>query len=337
MKNLLVLDNENYRKEEIRIKKIMDEQLQGDNSIVYTSYEDDSIRKVRNYKYIGSILQHILYWKKSYKYAKEVLKMQYEKIYCLNPIVGIFLGLRNRNRKIVLGGFLFEPKKNRIYYLARKWITQKALNGIDEVLVYSSREVEYYKRIFPNTNFAFIKYGIDYSENERYIHKLPQKYIFSGGGSNRNYKFLVNTYNSMERKETPLVIATQGWRLKGLDTSKCLVLEDVVIENFGDVLKRSEMLILSLKETEISAGHMVMLQAMKLKVPIIVNDIPAVRDYVDEKSVIFYESEDAKRLSDIIENYHNNMFKLEKLINNAYKVYSEELTFDSFIKRVLRG
>ena len=261
-RNLLILDNENYRDNENKLRKLMHARFRGENSIIYTSYEDDTIRKVRNYKYIGSVLQHILYWRKSFKYAIEILRCNYTQIYCLNPIVGIFLGLKNKKSRIVLGGFLFEPKNNKIYYLIRKIITKRALKGIDKVLVYSSNEVKYYRNIFPNNNFVFVKYGTDYYEKESYNKKLPSKYMFSGGGSNRNYAFLLKVYNSCEGQSLPLVIATQRWRLSGLDTSNCIVLEDVVLENFGYVLENSEMLVLSLKDKDISAGHMVMFQAM---------------------------------------------------------------------------
>lgn len=334
-KNLLVLDNENYRQDEKKIKHFMKMRLQGENSVVYTSYEDSTIRKVRNYKYIGSILQHILYWKKSFDYAKKILKNNYTTIYCLNPIVGIFLGLKNRKSRIVLGGFLFEPKKNKVYYLIRKIITKKSLKGIDKVIVYSSNEVKYYKKIFRNTDFIFVKYGIDYYEKKAYNTKLPSKYIFSGGGSNRNYKFLIDVYNACNKQTLPLVIATQRWRLKGNDLSNCIVIEDVVIENFWEVLSKSEMLVLSLNDTEISAGHMVMFQAMKLKVPIVVNDIPAVRDYVDENNVIFYGSQDEEMLSDILINYKSKLQDLKNIVDNSYEMYCNELTFFSFIKRVL--
>ena len=64
--------------------------------IVYTEYEDSLIRKVRGIKYIGSILQHILYWIKSLNYARKVMKMEPADIICINPIVGVFLGLMNK-------------------------------------------------------------------------------------------------------------------------------------------------------------------------------------------------------------------------------------------------
>lgn len=339
MKNVLVLDSDIYKKKQNELMRIMKKQLAGESYIFFTSYEDEKIRRVRNYKHFGSFLQHLLYWKKSLDYAKKINKEKNKRIYCLNPIVGIFLGLKNRNKhnKIIMGGFLFEPKRNKMYYLIRKYVTKKALKGIDKVIVYSSREVKYYQNLFPKTTFVFIKYGIDFEENQIYTNnKLPNKYIFTGGGSNRNYNLLIKAYNKCPKEVDPLVIATQGWRLKGLELSRCVLLEDVVVETFGNVLSRAKMLILALNDANISVGHMVMFQAMKLNVPVIVNDIPAIRDYVDDTSVYFYDGNSADELSDIIWNCDYNTDKLNAIAKNAKKIYEKELTFNSFIKRFIR-
>ncbi|MDA5405599.1 Uncharacterized protein STN4L_00484 [Streptococcus thermophilus] len=39
---------------------------------------------------------------------------------------------------------------------------------------------------------------------------------------------------------------------------------------------------------------------------IIVNDIPSVRDYVDESSILFYKSEDFNQLASIIDEFDVN-------------------------------
>lgn len=337
MKNLLVLDKEEYKSNNDKYIRLMNKYIGGKNNIIYTKYEDKNIRRVRNIKYIGSILQHILYWKKSYNYARKILNERYDNIYCINPIVGIFLGLYNKRSRIVLSGFLFEPKKNQFYYKIRKIITKKSLKGINKVIVYGSKEVSYYKKIFPDTEFVFVKYGIDFDFPDKYIkHKLPDKYLFSGGGSNRDYKTVVDAFNKLNKKTNiKMVVATQPWRLKKLDTSGIIVLSDVVLETFGDVLKHAEMLVLSLKDVDISAGHMVMFQAMSLGVPIIVNDIPAIRDYVNENEVIFYDSKNVNQLKNIIFNFYKKSNKKDQLVVNAKKKYTDELTFEKFICRIL--
>lgn len=324
MRNLLILDKKEYINENDKYIKIMNKYIKGNNDIIYTEYEDESIRHIRNIKYIGSVLQHILYWKKSYNYAKKILDSYYDTIYCINPIVGIFLGLYN--------------KRSQIYYKIRKIITKKSLNGINTVIVYSSKEVAYYQKIFRDTKFVFIKYGIDFNYQEKYLkQKLPNKYLFSGGGSNRDYKTIIEAFKKLDKKMgIKMVIATQPWQLDGLDISEVTVLEDVVLETFGDVLKRAEVLVLSLKDMDISAGHMVMFQAMSLGVLVVVNDIPAIRDYVDESHVIFYNSQDSEQLKNIIYNFIENNIEKKQFIINSKKMYDNELTFEKFLCRILQ-
>lgn len=336
MKNLLIMDKISYRNQHDELLKIMSDCLQGDNTIIYTAYEDEIIRKVRNYKIIGSFLQHILYWKKSFKYAKEALKLKADNIYCINPIVGIFLGLFNKHSRIVLGGFLFEPKSNHIYYILRKWFTKRCLRGIDKAVVYGSKEVKYYKKIFNLDKFVFIPYGINFEKTSHYEGNLPENMVFSGGGSNRDYSTLVSAYNLIENKSFPLVIATQPWRLDGLDISSIQVINDVVVETFGDVLRRADLLVLSLRDSDISAGHMVMFQAMSIGIPVVVNDIPSIRDYVDDTQVVFFESQNIIQLKNLLENYNNNSEEYIKKAKNAQMKYEQDLTFEALLYRFLK-
>ena len=306
--------------------------------IVYTRYEDSIIRKVRNFRIVGSLLQHLFRWLKSLYYTLKIISFKHiDEIICLNPIVGIFLGIMNfKHTRIILGGFLFEPKNNNIYYRLRKKITGFALKRIDKAVVYGSKEVTYYKNIFDlKDKFIFVPYGIDYLNQIPYEGKsLPEKFIFSGGGSNRDYETLSKAY-ACSSKRLPLVIATQPWRLDELELSNVYILTNVVNETFGDVLKKAELLILSLKDSDISAGHMVMLQAMKLGVPIIVNDIPAIHDYVDQTMVVFYKSGDIKGLCKTIDKYDKEQINNKQRVISANEKYNNEYTSFGLVKRLL--
>lgn len=331
MKNLIILDSDLQKKNESYYKS-----LHGGSEVFYTSYEDKMIRKVRNYKIIGSFLYHVLMWKRSYDYAKKLIKNDAQKIICLNPLVGIFLGLLNKNGKeITLAGFLFEEKKSKLYYNLRKKLVNKVLENVKTVVVYSSKEVDYYTNIFPkfNNKFRFIHYGLDYENNSIYQGELPEKYFFSGGGSNRDYLTLVKAMEKVE-SELPCVIATQPWKVPAHGSS-IQVLSDVVVETFGDVMERSEVLILSLKDVELSAGHMVMLQAMSLGVPIIVNDIPSVRDYVDEKSVQFYASGDYEYLANLLSHFSPKSNEILARIEYAQSLYYKKYTSLKLMERLL--
>lgn len=341
MKNeiILVLDKQEYKKYEKEYKNILNGRYDK-AEIVYTEYENAIIRKVRNWKLVGSALQHILYWKKSFDYAKKILKKDISTIICINPIVGIFLGMMNRNANlnIVLCGFLFEPKENRLYYKLRKRFVTKCIKGIKYAVVYAEQEIEYYKRIFPNIDkFIYIPYGIDYLVENNYHGKLPGKYIFSGGGSNRDYKTLIEAYHLIDEKDKlPLCIATMPRCLEGLDLNGVNLLTDVVLETFGDVLKHSYFMVLSLKDTELSAGHQVLLQALKNNVVVIVNRIKAIENYVNEDMVVFYNSGDAYDLKQKIEFVLENHDLIVKRFENNNDYYNKHYTFGCLLDRLVK-
>lgn len=341
MRNLvLVLDKDEYKNIENSIKALFLEK--GYNvDIVHTAYEDRLIRAVRSWRLVGSILKHLLYWFKSYRYARQVLKLKNNlNIICINPIVGVFLGLANKKqeRNIISCGFLFEEKSNKLYYNIRKRVTYSFMKGLTKTVVYGSNEVNYYKRLFDGLDkFLFVPYGIDYSANEVYDKQpLPREYIFSGGGSNRDYITLCEGYNLfIKERNVPLYIATLPDFLKGADITNVKVLQDVVLETFGDVISRSKAVVLSLKAGEISAGHQVLFQALKENKIILVNRIPAVEDYVNEDQVIFYESSNPEDLSSKLKYIDDNYNYLEEKYSSNSRFYYDNYTFISLLSRLI--
>ena len=209
------------------------------------------------------------------------------------------------------------------------------MQNVTNVMVYSSKEIDYYSKIFPRymDKFKFVHYGLDYDNQRAYQGSLPAKYIFSGGGSNRDYDTLVKAVEA-SNFSMPCVIATQPWRVPA-HGSKVQVLSDVVVETFGDVLGKSEVLVLSLRDVELSAGHKVMLQAMSLGVPIIVNDIPSVRDYVDESLVTFYPSGDFEALAQLIEHFNPMVDNIILKVHKAKALYFEQYTSIKLMDRLL--
>lgn len=337
-KGVLILDKIEYSKFHDKYIKLLLEKY-GEATIYYTEYEDFIIRAVRKIPIIGKVLHHLLYWFKSFRYAINIYRdSKKSTIICINPLVAIFLAILNNNRyKLIMCGFLFEYKKNPLYYNLRKLIVKYALNRLDLAVVYAKQEEEYYNKIFEyNGKFKFVKYGIDYLVDNTYEKTLPHKYLFSGGGSNRDYKTLIEAYNTIsEEINIPLCVATLPYCIQGLDTSKIKLLTDVVLENFGFVMKNSEIVILSLKETEISAGHQVMLQALSKGVPIIVNDIKAIRDYVSEDNVIFFESGNKDDLAQKIIYVLNNIDQIAKSSKRNIELYLQEYSFDRLLSRLI--
>lgn len=334
-KLILVLDREEYIQKEKKIKEYLQENY-ADIEVVYTTYENKLIRRVRSWKFIGKALQHLLYWGLSYQFAGKIYKKAENcDVLCINPIVAIFLGNKNKKKKynLTMCGFLFEEKKNKLYYNMRKKFTLKAMEGMNRIVVYGSREVNYYSELFGVKNkFYFVPFGMDYFENRQYYGKLPEEYLFSGGGSNRDYKTLLDAYEIMkDNQKLPLCIATNPLLLPDKLPKHVKLISDVVVENFGMVLGKAKCLILSLKNIELSAGHMVMLQALAENVPVIVNRISAVEDYVTEKEVLFFESGNSQDLAEKIDSFLSGKWKPE----HTRAFYERNYTFSAMLKRIV--
>lgn len=333
---ILVLDRMEYRRREQEIRKTV-QKYYSNVEVVYTTYENELIRTVRSWKFIGKLFQHVLYWWLSYRYAAKIGRRAKEKkIICINPIVGIFLGIFNSKKQfdLIVCGFLFEPKKNKFYYNIRKRFTYAAMKGVDKMIVYSRKEVTYYQNLFPKySGFLFVPFGMDYFENLPYAGKLPKEFLFSGGGSNRDYTTLLKGYELLEKNcDIPLVIATNPLLIAQKHSEKISVLSDVVVENFGTVLSKAKCLILSLKNGHISTGHMVMLQALCENIPIIVNKIDAVQDYVSDKQVLFYKSGNAADMKEKIEMFLNGKW----IATDNTGLYQTQYTFIAMLERIIR-
>lgn len=332
---ILILDKLDYKSKEDLIRREIGNE---DIKVYYTEYEDSLIRMVCKWKYIGELLQHIFYWIKSFNSAFEIYrKNKSGKIICINPIVGMFLGGLNGKKKfeLIVGGFLFEPKKNKIYYQIRVGLTKHFLKGIKYAIVYAKKEVSFYERIFKVKKFRFVQYGIDYEAHHPYEGELPTRYIFSGGRSNRDFHTLIKAYEQLGEERPFLCIATRPVVLQGENTKNIRVLKDVVLETFGNVMEKSEFVVLPLVETDISAGHMVLLEALERNKIVIISDIDAVRDYVSEDEVLFYEPGNASSLKKIMTHTLIHYDKLCEKYSKNHEFYLRNYTFLKFVKRLV--
>lgn len=115
------------------------------------------------------------------------------------------------------------------------------------------------------------------------------------------------------------------------------LLYNIRIDAFGSFLENSMFVVIPLKNMPLSAGHMVLLEAMYRGKIIIITDIPAVRDYVDNDMVFFYKADDCNDLADKIEYVYLN--KNDKSVQNktslAQKAYFSDYCFTQLLKRIV--
>jgi|WetSurMetagenome_2_1015567.scaffolds.fasta_scaffold00001_379 glycosyltransferase involved in cell wall biosynthesis len=347
MKILLVLDSKRYKSRESSLKEIFGNY---EVDFYYTDYENRIIKYFHSLRFAGDFLSHLAYWLLSINYAFRILSRKnrnYSHIVFINPIVGFFYcllcGHGSRNSRIYLCGLLFVPKRSAFYYNFRKNLLKYALKRVDCLFVYSSGEIRIYSELFPEImdRIKFIRYGRDFDIFRDAEFKPEKKYIASGGISNRDYDTLLGSMRILHPRYPELICKVATRPGSFMNVSKPQNLEFIYtirIGQFGSFLENSEFMVLPLNKTALSAGHMTLLEAMSYGKIIIVSDIPAVRDYVDENLVYFYEPSNINDLAQKIEFISACMGSDRDICDKASKCtsrYREEFTFSSFLKRIL--
>lgn len=341
---LIVLDSKEHKTQEIDL--IMSLSHYCNPVFTYSEYENKSIQFFHKLPFIGNFLTHVSYWWLSFiKAIVIILKYRsYKHKVFINPIVALFYTLlsrlMNRNEVITIAGFLFEPKSNKLYYCFRKDIVNFAYKKVKKIIVYSCSEIDYYNNQFPllAPKFSFVPYGrnFNYSNNEEYFSN--KNYISSGGRSNRDYHTLLQAMKDLIDKNIHCEIATRPECIsETIKTPNVRIKYGITLNQFGSFIQKSAFFILPLKNADISAGHMALLEAMSIGKAILVTDIPAIRDYVSENEVFFYIPNDSKDLANKIIYLNSQIDKklVEDKALNAKLKYEQSYTFKTFLIRVI--
>ncbi len=344
---LFVLDSLKYKENENVYKKEFSQEYISD--FYYTDYENRLVRFLHGISGIGSFLSLISYWILSLISAGDLFlnkRKQYDSKVFINPIVGVFycflLVLFNKNDKVSIAGFLFVPKKNKVYFALRKYFVRFSYKKSSIIIVYSKSEVLFYSECFPTLalKFKFVRYGRDYDLFEKKTFKSETSYIASGGVSNRDYNTLACAMEILKKRQSDphcKIVTRPGYLSLKCHPSNLEILYNIRIDAFGSFLKNSMFVVIPLKNIIISAGHMSLLEAMFRGKTILVTDIPSIRDYVDDEMVFFYKPDDPSDLADKIEYLSNNLMDKAVIQKSIYakSVFLSTYCFIPFLKRIV--
>lgn len=344
-KVLIVFDSFEYKAQE---KMLADEvSAYCEPLFVYTKYENWLTEIFQRTQYIGGVLTHLTYWLLSFYYSLSLVKYAgINTMVFINPIVGIFYSALARifhiNQSLVIAGFLFESKSNKLYYVMRKMFVNFCYKKVKLIIVYGKNERQLYSSLFDRLKdkFCFVEYGRDFNYKNKKPFNHAKNYIAAGGRSNRNYKLLCKAYDYFSHKdEYDCLVATRPECVTvEMNESSVRFIYGITLNQFGSFIEGAKVFILPLKNTNLSAGHMSMMEAMSLRIPVIVTDIPSVRDYVDDECVFFYTADDSEKLCETIEYVLNNLDnpEVQMKVNKAYSRYESDFSFKSLLLRIVK-
>lgn len=265
--------------------------------------------------------------RKKYEYI-----ISWQQFYGLNFVFWArFFRLCKRNKLIVLT-FIYKTKKGfvgRLYYKYMNYIVTS--HHIDYVICYSKNEITYYRHLFPHAEdkFKYMPLGME----EIILDSSPETsdYIFSTGRSNRDYTFLTE---ALANTQYSLKIACD-YLVKTKKTKNIKILDDCHREAMINVLKNCYCVCIALDNPHISAGQLVILQAMQLGKPVVITQSDGVVDYITNGYNGYIIEKNKAQLLTILDRIYNDQQLYKELSDNCRKSFFKNHSMKSMAKNLI--
>lgn len=258
-------------------------------------------------------------------------------------IFGFFrMLLLRRTPDIVWLGFIFTSRKSKLINRIRSTYIRFIFSIIDKVICHSSLEVERYTKLFKNSRakFVYIPYGLHLAGRET---KMAQgevmsenrPYILAAGRSGRDYATLFEAIESI-----PIdlhVVCDSESALAGLHIpANVTLLRACYGGKYVAELRNSLFVVIPLAVNNISAGQMVLIQAMALGKPTIITRTSSVEEYVSdrEQSLLVTQGSVAELRASILELLNNSKLT-EYLGSNALASFEKNYCMKAFVKNLI--
>lgn len=241
-------------------------------------------------------------------------------------LVKVFQMLPNKKRQkiFIIHFYIHKMGSNRII----KRFLISLLSSPDVILlVQSMYEKDYYSSIKNNARVIYFPYCQgevsfvgSYGEGE--------KYIFSGGYTNRDYKCLCNAAKKIDH-DFIIVCSKLNRITETLPNLK--ILRDIGDNEFFCYLNNSKIVVIPLEEDTGSSGQMVALAAMYLKKAIIYTNVSSINQYFEDGITgISYEKRNSEDLASKISYLLQNNDLCYKLGISASKKFYESFHINRY-------
>ena len=261
-------------------------------------------------------------------------------------IFGFFRAMLLRKKpKIVLLGFILTARQNNFLNKIRHIYFGFVFSIVDKVICHSTLEVERYTRQFSNSRtarakFVCIPYGLHISGREEKIKpesavSSNRPYILTAGRSGRDYATL---FKAVEFLDIDLhVVCDSSNPLAGLTVpANVSILRDCYDAAYVDELRSALFVVIPLGVNDISAGQMVLIQAMAFAKPTIITRTATVEEYVlDGKQSLLVSQGSVTELRAAIDRLISDGKLATRLAGNAVASFENNFSMKAFVRHLV--
>lgn len=174
---------------------------------------------------------------------------------------------------------IYKPKNGLLGRIYFNYVNYSIHNAcIKRIFCFSNHEIDLYSKTFniPKTMFQVLQLGIEDSYDKFQDVISDDGYYLAAGRSNRDYDFLISSWDKSRKLR---IICDSG----DYDSTESIeIIRNVYNDDYLMQLSKCHCVIIPLKDTNISSGQLVVLQAMMLGKPVIVSENLTISEYMTD-------------------------------------------------------
>lgn len=194
-----------------------------------------------------------------------------------NPWIGVALKLTGR-RQVVVTGTYAAPNSG-------SWKMLQSVLRSSKMITLSSAEAGLWNKTLPGSASAVI-YGNTFNYVGATANEEGPIRVFVGGSSDRNRGAVLELAQKLPDDIESLVIAMGNSANQKIGGQKVQDAGTVGQAEFGRLMASADVVYLPLNENLRSAGHMVIVGALQLGIPVVVTPVEGVLDYLNPNAVV---------------------------------------------------
>lgn len=221
-------------------------------------------------------------------------------LFIYKKIAAFSFRARKARPKLVLHGLIYTPRQSNFVQKLRALYFKHTLHKIHLIICYSQYESKSIDSLIDSnfTRIIPVRYGIgegpviskwyDSFRNDEIIEpKNDFVNIITAGRSSRDYRTLVD---AVENARASIVcnIVCDNYQAapESLKSDRVIIHRNTYGHHYIEKILAADIAVIPLTTSDISAGQMVMLQALSAAKPVIITDIKTIREYVEDNPFI---------------------------------------------------
>ena len=218
-------------------------------------------------------------------------------------VIGLALAqlVTGKRVPIVICGFIYTLRRSAIVTWCRRLYFRMVLAMTRGVICHSTLETTRYSEIFrlKKTAFAVVPFALNVQiPAARDIHEGG--YVLSAGRAERDYGLLSDAWSGLPQR-LHIVCDTEAPLRSVKASPNITLLRQCFGSDFQREIAGADFVVVPIKDKELSAGQMVLLQSMALGKPVIISRTPTTEEYGEHlKTLYFVEHGSVEALRDAV-------------------------------------